>query len=114
MHDSDREHEQSLLAAAALGSLDPADMAAFEQVLASSPTARSEFEQLREVVALLPYAAPPVTPPAHVRTRLMERIAADQAVQAPPRKDTTITSDWHRLGNTTDTGRSNPGDCVAG
>ncbi|ABY36922.1 MAG TPA: anti-sigma factor [Chloroflexus aurantiacus] len=97
MHDSDREHEQSLLAAAALGSLDPTDLAAFEQVLASSPAARSEFEQLREVVALLPYAAPPVTPPDHVRTRLMERIAADQAAQAPPRQTRSsrrISTGW--------------------
>jgi len=81
MHDSDTEQEQSLLAAAALGSLDPTDLAALEQVLARSPTARSELDQLREVVALLPYAAPPITPPAHVRASLMERIAADQAAR---------------------------------
>ena len=81
MHDSNTEHEQSLLAAAALGSLDPTDLAALEQVLTRSSTARSELDQLREVVALLPYAAPPVTPPAHVRASLMERIAADQAAR---------------------------------
>ncbi|WP_028460193.1 anti-sigma factor domain-containing protein [Chloroflexus sp. Y-396-1] len=81
MHDSDTEQEQSLLAAAALGSLDPTDLAALEQVLVRSPTARSELDQLREVVALLPYAAPPITPPAHVRALLMERIAADQAAR---------------------------------
>jgi hypothetical protein len=81
MHDSNTEHEQSLLAAAALGSLDPTDLAALEQVLTRSSTARSELDQLREVVALLPYAAPPVTPPAHVRALLMERIAADQAAR---------------------------------
>jgi hypothetical protein len=83
MHDSNTEHEQSLLAAAALGSLDPTDLAALEQVLTRSSTARSELDQLREVVALLPYAAPPVTPPAHVRASLMERIAADQAARQP-------------------------------
>lgn len=83
MHDSDRENEQSLLAAAALGSLDPVDLAALEQLLNTSPTARAELQQLRETVALLPYAATPATPPARVRARLMERIAADQAQRAP-------------------------------
>ncbi|MFN3374466.1 MAG: hypothetical protein ACK44M_12975, partial [Chloroflexus sp.] len=83
MHDYDRENEQSLLAAAALGSLDPADLAALEQLLNTSPTARAELHQLRETVALLPYAVAPATPPAHVRARLMERIAADQAQRAP-------------------------------
>ena len=81
MHDSDTEQEQSLLAAAALGSLDQTDLAALEQVLVRSPTARAELDQLREVVALLPYAAPLITPPAHVRALLMERIAADQAAR---------------------------------
>ncbi|MDN5272493.1 anti-sigma factor [Chloroflexus sp. MS-CIW-1] len=100
MHDSDTEQEQSLLAAAALGSLDPTDLAALEQVLARSPTARSELDQLREVVALLPYAAPPITPPAHVRASLMERIAADQAARQPlqsaplPRRASRSMSVW--------------------
>jgi len=100
MHDSDTEQEQSLLAAAALGSLDPTDLAALEQVLTRSSTARSELDQLREVVALLPYAAPPVTPPAHVRASLMERIAADQAARQPlqsaplPRRASRSMSVW--------------------
>jgi len=100
MHDSNTEHEQSLLAAAALGSLDPTDLAALEQVLTRSSTARSELDQLREVVALLPYAAPPVTPPAHVRASLMERIAADQAARQPlqsaplPRRASRSMSVW--------------------
>ncbi len=83
MHDSDQEHEQALLAAAALGSLDPADLAVLEQMLASSPTARAELQQLRETVAFLPYAVPPVSPPAHTRAQLMARIAADQARRVP-------------------------------
>jgi len=100
MHDSNTEHEQSLLAAAALGSLDPTDLAALEQVLTRSSTARSELDQLREVVALLPYATPPVTPPAHVRASLMERIAADQAARLPlqsaplPRRASRSMSVW--------------------
>ncbi|WP_298817058.1 anti-sigma factor domain-containing protein [Chloroflexus sp.] len=82
MHDSDQEREQALLAAAALGSLDPADLAALDQLLTSSPAARAELQQLRETVALLPYAAPPVSPPQRVRAQLMARIAADQAQRA--------------------------------
>ncbi|RMD80895.1 MAG: anti-sigma factor, partial [Chloroflexi bacterium] len=64
MDTSEQEQPDALLAAAALGSLDPADLAALEQVLAMSPTARAELQQLRETVALLPYAAAPVEPPS--------------------------------------------------
>ncbi|MGB9739262.1 MAG: anti-sigma factor [Chloroflexus aggregans] len=84
MDSSEQEQTDALLAAAALGSLDPADLAALEQVLAMSPTARAELQQLRETVALLPYAAAPAEPPSHVRDRLMARIAADQAQRMPP------------------------------
>lgn len=84
MDSSEQEQTDALLAAAALGSLDPADLAALEQVLAMSPTARAELQQLRETVALLPYAAAPAEPPSHVRDRLMARIAADQAQRTPP------------------------------
>ncbi len=84
MHESDQAHEQSLLAAAALGALDPSDLPALEHLLATSPTARAELQQLREIVAMLPYAAAPAIPPARTRARLLERIAADQARQPLP------------------------------
>lgn len=71
------------LAAYALGALDPADRAAVEALLANAPQHQAELGRLREVVALLPYATPAATPPAHVRTQLMARIAADQAEERP-------------------------------
>lgn len=71
------------VAAYALGALDLEDRAAVEALLASSPQYQDELRQLREVVALLPYAAPPVSPPDRVRQQLMARVAAAQVPQPP-------------------------------
>lgn len=74
---------ESQLGAYALGALDLEDRPALEALLSQSPEHQEELRQLREVVALLPYAAPPATPPDHVRERLFARIAAAQAQAAP-------------------------------
>jgi anti-sigma factor RsiW len=66
------------IAAYALGSLDQQDMVTVEQLLASSPAAREELRELRDVVGYLPYAAPAVEPPDRVRRQLFARIAASQ------------------------------------
>jgi anti-sigma-K factor RskA len=68
----------SQLEAYALGALDPEDRAELEMQLAVSPEQYEELRQLREVVALLPYAAEPITPPDRVRQSLMARVAAAQ------------------------------------
>lgn len=80
---------ESQLGAYALGALDLEDLPSVEAALAVSPEQREELRRLREVVALLPYTAPPVEPPARVRKALMARIAAGTAAQpaaapAPP------------------------------
>ncbi|GAB4427531.1 MAG: anti-sigma factor [Chloroflexi bacterium OHK40] len=74
-HDS----AESQIGAYALGALDPEDRAAVEALLATSPEHQEELRQLREAIALLPYAAQPVTPPERVRERLFARIEASRA-----------------------------------
>jgi anti-sigma-K factor RskA len=78
------EQSDDLLGAYALGALDQADRAAVEALLAASPEHQEELRQLRETVALLPYAAEPTTPPERVRQRLMARVADAAAPAAAP------------------------------
>lgn len=75
MNPHDPEQTDNQLGAYALGALDPEDRDAVDALLAASPAQREELHQLREVVALLPYAAQPVDPPDRVRQALMARIA---------------------------------------
>jgi anti-sigma-K factor RskA len=73
---------QEQLAAYALGALDVEDMIAVERHLADSPAARAELDQLRQVVGMLPYAAPPVEPPERVRQQLFSRIQDSTVAQS--------------------------------
>lgn len=85
MNANDHDYAESQLAAYALGALDPADRQAVEELLAASPPHQEELRQLREVVALLPYAAPPAEPPDRVREALFARIEASRAEVDAPR-----------------------------
>lgn len=76
MNSHDHDPAESQLGAYALGALDLEDRPALEALLSQSPAYQEELRQLREIVALLPYAAPPATPPDRVRERLFARIAA--------------------------------------
>lgn len=78
-HDHDPSSSASQIGAYALGALDLEDRLTLEALLERSPELQEELRQLRQVVALLPYAAPSATPPAHVRERLFARIAAAKA-----------------------------------
>lgn len=82
--DTEDQQTSGQLAAYALGALDIDEMAFVERALRESPDHREELNQLREVVALLPYAAAPADPPERVRTRLLDRIAASAAEQPAP------------------------------
>ena len=53
MSDADRESPRDLAAAYALGALDAEEARAFEALLASSPEARADLAEYREVAALL-------------------------------------------------------------
>lgn len=76
MNPHDLTQDDSQLGAYALGALDPEDRAAVEANLAASPAHQEELRQLREVVALLPYAVQPIAPPDRVRADLMARVTA--------------------------------------
>lgn len=78
-HDHDPSSAASQIGAYALGALDLEDRLKLEALLERSPELQEELRQLRQVVALLPYAAPPAAPPDHVRERLFARIAAARA-----------------------------------
>lgn len=82
MTPNDPQSAEQQVAAYALGTLDPEDRAAVEALLAASPEQQEELRQLREVVALLPYAAQPTSPPERVRQQLLARIAATAAQPA--------------------------------
>jgi anti-sigma-K factor RskA len=82
MNSQNQHNVDELLAAYALGALDLEDRPEAEALLASSPERQEELRRLREVVALLPYAAQPITPPDRVRQALMARVTANQ--EAPP------------------------------
>ena len=84
-HDHDPSSAASQIGAYALGALDLEDRLTLEALLERSPELQEELRQLRQVVALLPYAAPPATPPAHVRERLFARIAAAKAASGTSR-----------------------------
>lgn len=82
MKNQDEEQSQethTLLAAYALGALDAAEVAQVEAYLATTPESHAELQELREAVALLPYAAEPIEPPSRVRRQLFARIAASHA-----------------------------------
>jgi anti-sigma-K factor RskA len=66
------DHQWSELAAPyALGALDPEARARFEAHLADCAACRGEVQSLREVTALLANTAPPATPPAGLRDRIL-------------------------------------------
>jgi anti-sigma-K factor RskA len=86
MHTDTPDIPASQIEAYALGALDADERAAVEQLLAESPEHQAELRQLREVVAMLPYAVAPADPPEHVRAQLFARIAAERAAAEPARR----------------------------
>lgn len=82
MNGRDMQEYEEQLEAYALGALDGHEVASVEEYLRSHPQARPELDALRDVVALLPYAADDAVPPPHVKQRLMNRITADLSPDA--------------------------------
>ena len=76
------EEQAALLA---LGALSAEEAIQFRQRLASGcPVCQAAFDESSRAVAMLPFAAPEVQPPASLRTRLLERIAP--AVATPSKE----------------------------
>lgn len=63
---------QEAAAAYALDALDAPERDEFESLLARSGEARQDVAELRDVVSLLAYAAPPMAPPASLRARVLK------------------------------------------
>jgi anti-sigma-K factor RskA len=79
MTDPVSDSPQDLAAAYALGAL-PADEARrFEAFLATSPEARREVAEYREVAALLALAGPDASPGPDLRDRVLARVAEQKA-----------------------------------
>ena len=92
---ADQAHIEEIEAQAALfalGALPAEEAAKFEQrVAAGCPVCQAEVSQCQGVVAALPLAAPSLTPPAALKTRLFERIGARQpAAGAKHAADLTV------------------------
>jgi anti-sigma-K factor RskA len=71
-----------------LGALDDAERSGFQAHVANCPACRQELDELRPAVEALPVSAPPVTPPATLRSRIMadvEREASLLAAAGEPR-----------------------------
>lgn len=76
-----------LLAACAVGSLDPRDQGGLRVPLAGCAACREAATAYAQTAGLLPLALGPVTPPARLRSRLLARVHAEAAGEAaaPPR-----------------------------
>jgi len=73
---------RDLAAAYALGALDPDESRAFERLLEASPELAREVAELREVSGLLASGAPTAQPDAALRTRVLQRVAAEHDARA--------------------------------
>jgi len=81
------EHEEirELTAAYAVDALDPDDAEAVEEHLRHCAECRDEVAELREAAAALAYAAPPATPPAALRERIVEQARRERGNVVPLR-----------------------------
>jgi Anti-sigma-K factor rskA, C-terminal len=73
-----------LLAACAVGSLDPRDQGALRVHLAGCAACREAAGAYAQTAGLLPLALDPLTPPARLRSRLLARVYAEAAGEPLP------------------------------
>lgn len=82
-------------AAYALGAMDDAELPAFERLLAREPSLGAEVEQYRQVAGMLAYAAPPVQPPASLRTRVVSSVERVRPISAGrPAGESAVGHRW--------------------
>ena len=96
------EHVDELIAAHALHALDPDDERRVASHVADCPECRAKLRDMDAVAGALAYAAPRVTPPPELRTRVMAAVrpvtpAAEPAAAAPPLRARRRTGWWPRL-----------------
>lgn len=68
------EHLEELIAGYVLGNLCSEEAEEFKQLLAEQPELFQQVNQLQEVLGLLPYALPEITPPQHLRSAIVEAV----------------------------------------
>lgn len=73
---------QEAAAAYALDALDAPERDEFESLLARSHEAQQDVAELREVVSLLAYAAPPMAPRASLRARVLSEADAVRPIES--------------------------------
>lgn len=71
------ERIEELIAGYVLGNLSSEEAEEFRQLLADSPEVAIEVQRLQEVLGVMPYALPEVSPPPSLRQSLLETFSAD-------------------------------------
>jgi anti-sigma-K factor RskA len=66
------EHIEELTAGYVLNTLSPEEVRAFEQLLQENPALTSKMTELQELMGLVAYAAPQVSVPKHLRSKVLE------------------------------------------
>lgn len=92
------EQVEEVLALASLGALDRDDVNVdVHRHLAGCDSCRRAAQSFSAMVATLPEALPPVTPPAHLRNRIMAEVYADAARAPAPRRRSRLRRLWGAL-----------------
>ncbi len=68
------EHLEELMAGYVLGNLGSEEAEEFRKLLIKNPELIQEVNRLQEVLGLLPYALPQVSPPQHLRSAIVEAV----------------------------------------
>lgn len=68
------EEYKELLVLEAAGAVDPSELRALDEHLASCAECRGELDELRDAAASLVYAVAPVAPPPALRARVLEQV----------------------------------------
>lgn len=92
------DHPYESLPAFALGALDANEAHQVVAHVAACSTCRDDVELWVAIVALLPYAAPPSDPPAHIKRRLFALVDA-VAAMPEPRAARPRAAGWLRPAN---------------
>lgn len=88
------EHLEELMAGYVLNALSPAENTEFEDYLQADPEIFQQLEQLQEVMGLMAYAAPKMTPPPHLLNNILEAAKVSSSV-APVKHQKQIF--WRKL-----------------
>lgn len=68
------EHLEELMAGYVLGNLCSEEAEEFRKLLTENPEIIQEVNRLQEVLGLLPYALPQISPPQHLRSAIVEAV----------------------------------------